>query len=271
MKGTQPSCHLNFVVAALTAILTQPRICSMKKNKSVWLTITLIALAIVAGSLAVFGVLGSRNEALAAGSTPVATKPWPTVPATSTPTPTFTPTPLPGPTAPPTPTPTPTPRVQITDIRGLGRLETVEYVMEAAIDLEKEPENAWQRIIGIFGTDKVLLLAGGEVVAGVDLTRITPSDAIVQGDRITLWLPKPEIFYTRVDNQETQVYLREKGLFYPYDKDLETQARRNAEQAMKDKALRHDILDKAGENAVRDMEQFLRSLGFTDITVIIRQ
>ncbi len=242
----------------------------MKQNHSVKLTLALIVLALTAGSLALWGVMSSHNNALAAGGTPEATKPWPTVPATSTPTPPFTPTPTPGPTATPTPTPTPTPRVQITDVRALGRLETVEYLLETTINLEKQPENNWQRIIGIFGTDKLLLLASGEVVAGVDMSRITPQDVIVQGDRITLWLPKPEVFHTRVDNQETNVYLREKGIFYPYDKDLETQARRDAEKAMYDKAIKHDILKKAGENAVRDMKEFLRSLGFTDITVLIR-
>ena len=243
----------------------------MEKNKSLVLTIVLVALALVAGTLALWGALRNHNSALAANQTPEATKPWPTAPATGTPTPVFTPTATPGPTATPLPTATPTPRVQITDVRALGRLETVEYLLETAIDLEKQPENTWQRIIGIFGTDKLLLLASGEVVAGVDMSKITPQDAIIQGDRITLCLPGPEIFYTRVDNQDTQVYLREKGIFYPYDKDLETRARQNAEKAMHEKALKHDILEKAGENAVRDMEQFLHSLGFTDITVIIRQ
>ena len=247
----------------------------MRKPSLFWL-IGILALVIIFAAI-VWGGTGSWRRSVAENKTPVATKPWPTVPATSTPTPPFTPTPTAGPTATftatptPTPSPTPTPRVRITDVRSLGRLETVAYLVEAAIDLEKEPENTWQRIIGIFGTDKVLLLASGEVVAGVDLRKISSQDVIIDGDSITLWLPKPEVFYTRIDNQETKVYLREKGIFYPYDKDLETRARQNAEKLMYEKALKHDILKKARQNAARDMEQFLRSLGFTDINVFTRQ
>ncbi len=243
----------------------------MEKNNSLWLTLFLVILAIAAGSLAIWGAVNRHKTTIATGGTPAATKPWPTAPATNTPTPPFTSTPTPDSTATPTITPTPTPQVQITDVRALGRLETVEYLLEAAIDIEKEPENGWQRLIGIFGTDKLLLLASGEVVAGVDMTKVTPQDIIARGKSISLRLPKPEVFYTRVDNQETRVYLREKGIFYPYDKNLETRARRDAEKVMYEKAIKHDILKKASKNAVQEMENFLRSLGFTDINVFIRQ
>ena len=247
----------------------------MKKPSLFWLIGIMVPVIIIVAVVRNSTGIWERN--VAENKTPAATKPWPTVPATSTPTPPFTPTPTTGPTSTPTatptpsPSPTPTPRVRITDVRTLGRLETVVYLVETAIDLEKEPENTWQRLTGIFGTDKVLLLASGEVVAGTDLRKISDDDIIIQGDSITLWLPKPEVFYTRLDNQDTRVYLREKGLFYPYDKDLESRARQNAEKAMYEKALKHDILKKAGQNAVRDMEQFLKSLGFTDVNVFTRR
>jgi len=139
--------------------------------------------------------------------------------------------------------------------------------MQTVIDIEKEPENTWQRIIGVFGTDKILLIASGEVVAGVDLSKIGPLDIQINGDSIRLQLPPPELFHTRIDNVETRVYLREKGVLYPFDKDLETQARQQAETQLTNWALQHGILEKARKNAIDEIERLLSALGFTDIDI----
>lgn len=139
--------------------------------------------------------------------------------------------------------------------------------MQTVIDIEKEPENAWQRVIGVFGTDKILLIASGDVVAGVDLSKITPTDIRISGDSIFLEIPHPEIFHTRIDNQETRVYLREKGILYPYDKNLETIARQQAEENLTDWARQHGILEKARANAIAELQRFLHSLGFTHIII----
>ena len=247
---------------------------------NIWKTIAIISLVIIAIGAGVGMAFFHANQPVVAQATIAPTQPWPTVPATRTPTPAPTHTPTPGPTPTPTftptatathtptPTPTPTPRVSITDIRGLGRLETVEYVMQIAIDLESKPESVWKRIVGVFGTDKILLLASGEVVAGVDLSRLSSHDVTIRGNAITLKLPTPEIFHTRIDNQESRVYLREKGIFYPLDKNLESRARKQAEQGLTNWALQHNIIEKARQNARLEMERFLHSLGFDQVTII---
>ncbi len=195
---------------------------------NIWKWIAIISLIVLAATTGV-GLAYIRSNQLVSVVDPISptpTMPWPTVAPASTPTvkpstssmsgpiytPTFistpTPTITPTNTPSPTPSPTPTPRIQITDIRGLGRLETVEYIMQIAIDVESQPENIGKRIAGVFGTDKLLLLASGEVVAGVDLTQIRPNDIIIQRNDIILNLPSPEIFHARLNNKETKVYFR---------------------------------------------------------------
>ena len=253
------------------------------KPWQILLTIILLLFAIGVGIGLAY--LQSGSSMLIASHTPPPTKPWPTLPPTFTPTstpiptstrqplptptpsPTLTPTPTPTFTPTPSPTPTPTPRIHLTDIHRLGRLETVEYVLQVAIDLKSEPQSTWKRVVGIFGTDKILLLASGEVVAGVDLSRLKVTDITVQEDRITLRLPPPEIFHTRIDNKETRVYLREKGILYPLDKNLESQARMKAEKEIYNWALSHNILDKAQKNAQIQLEKFLQTLGFREIHI----
>lgn len=157
--------------------------------------------------------------------------------------------------------------MNLIDVRALGRLETAEFVMQTVIDLEREPSGLWQEW---FGTEKLLLIATGEVVAGFDLTEIKESDVLVEGKSVTLWLPQPEILYSRVDNQKTFVYLRETGFLVSPDKDFETKARGLAEQALREWALEHEILAKAEEFGKFYMESFLRSLGFTEIRIHVR-
>jgi hypothetical protein len=245
-----------------------------------FIVLALVAVAIVGGAILAIVLSQIKPEAPtpAPTSLPTATRPFPTVRAatatvpptvTETPLPTgtatFTPTPTKTPTS--TPTPTPTPRVIITEIKSLGRLETVTFMMQTVIDLEREPANIWEQV---FGTDELLLVASGEVVAGFDLSRIREQDITVRGDHVTMVLPPPEILYSRVDNEETYVYERNTGLFRKPDPRIESEARQLAEQAMLERAQQGDILRQAEANGRLQVEALLRSLGFTEILLVVR-
>ena len=181
---------------------------------------------------------------------------------TSTPPATETPTATPVPTA----TSTPTPIVVIQHIDSLGRLETAEYTMQTVIDLENAPTNIWERILG---TDKLMLVAEGEVVAGFDFTKVSEDDITVKGTEVEITLPAPEILYSRIDNERTQIYQRETGLFMKPDPSLESRARQLAEKALVEWAMERGIFDKAESAGKLQLENFLRALGFTAITINI--
>jgi hypothetical protein len=233
---------------------------------------------IAAGLFSSAGYKESTPVAQASLTSPAATTPPPTV-QTRTPTPTFTPTATPGPTQTPTSTPTPThtpaptvtltptPIVVLSKVKALAQLETAQYVMQTVVDLQKEPSNIWQQV---FGTDKLLLVASGEVVAGFDLTKVQENDIVVQGSSVSLTLPAPEILYSKVDNNKTYIYLRETGLFVPPDPNLEGEARRLAERRLVNWAGEHNILDKAKDFGTLYLESFLRSLGFSEAKVQVR-
>jgi hypothetical protein len=157
--------------------------------------------------------------------------------------------------------------VIITEINSLGRLETVQFMLQTVIDLKREPANLWGQI---FGTDELLLIASGEVVAGFDLSKVSEEDITVRGDHVTMVLPPPEILYSRVDNEETYVYERNTGLFRKPDPRIESEARRLAEQAMVDRAQRGEILRQAEKNGQLQIEALLRALGFTDVLLVVR-
>jgi hypothetical protein len=240
-------------------------------------TVIFVSLALIIGIFAYrFGQQAATGESETALVTvavsPIATDipAKPPVIVTHTPTPTSSPTVTPGPTDTPTPTPTdtptptPTPIVVITHINSLGRLETTEFAMQTVVDLENEPTNMWERV---FGTDQLMLVAEGEVVAGIDLDKVKEDDIVVGGKTVNITLPSPEILYSRIDNERTYVYERNTGLLRPIDETLEARARVLAEQTMVDWAIQRDIYSKAAESARIRIENLLRSLGFTEIVI----
>jgi hypothetical protein len=139
--------------------------------------------------------------------------------------------------------------------------------MQTLIQIEDEPSTLLERL----SSDKLLLVAEGEVVAGFDLTKVRAGDIVVVGTAVTLTLSPPEILYTRVDNERTFVYERDTGLLRNPDPDLETQARRMAEEKLTNWALDRGILEDAKKYGRSYLENFLRSLGFTQVNVNIRE
>jgi hypothetical protein len=49
----------------------------------------------------------------------------------------------------------------------------------------------------------LLLVVHGEVIAGMDLSKLQPSDVVISGRSVSIHLPQAEIFTTRLDNAKT--------------------------------------------------------------------
>src|SRR5271167_2455777 len=84
----------------------------------------------------------------------------------------------------------------VRQIQQLQRLETVLYTLENVVEGEHDYTSVLPKLLT---ADRILLIGHGEVVAGVDLGRISSDDVIVQGRSVRLRLPQPEIFSVRID------------------------------------------------------------------------
>ncbi|HEX9440215.1 MAG TPA: DUF4230 domain-containing protein [Roseiflexaceae bacterium] len=157
----------------------------------------------------------------------------------------------------------------IKQIRDLNRLETNSFSVERVIEANVQRGNLLDYFLG----ERLLLIASGDAVAGVDMSKLKESDVTISpdGKSITLDLPPSEIFSNRLDNQRTRVYDRQTKLFTQLfggeNKDLETQARQEAESTILQAACEGGIMQKAADEAKRSMEQFLRLLKFQDVRV----
>lgn len=150
-------------------------------------------------------------------------------------------------------------------IQELGRLETSSYTIEKIVEAGTDKGALRDFLFG----DKLLLVAHGEVVAGVDLAKLGQTDVRVDGKSVRVTLPKPEVLHVRLDNEKTRVFDRKQGILGRPDKDLESEARLAAEVAIKDAACGAGVLGAAAENAMKQVRSLLTALGFTDVIVDI--
>lgn len=165
----------------------------------------------------------------------------------------------------PTPTILPDPVTIIRQVRTLSRLETIEYSMEKVITAE-----SGQGPFGFLFGDRLLLVAHGSVIAGVDLGKLGPKDVQVNAlGQVTLTLPPAEVFVANLDNHQTYVYSRGTGLLTKGNVQLETEARKAAEDELRRAAIDDGILAQADRNAEAFLQTFLGSLGFNQVVVQI--
>ena len=145
-------------------------------------------------------------------------------------------------------------------VRALSRLETVHYQVEKVVTGESTgplPE--------MFTGDKILLVAHGEVIAGVDLGKMEEGDVRVVSDTVTIRMPAAEILSFKLDNEKTYVYDRQTGFFSDPDPNLETEIRRAAEAKIVEASQEAGITEQAATNARQVLRSLLAGLGYDDV------
>ncbi len=151
----------------------------------------------------------------------------------------------------------------VRQIQQLQRLETVSYTMDKIISGERD----YPYLPNFLAGDRMLLVAHGEVIAGVNLAKLQPNDVTVRGQSISIRLPLAEVFSTRIDNGKTRVYSRDTGLFSSPDPNLETVVLQEAERQLQQAALRDGILKLADENARTTVSSLLKGFGFSEVSI----
>jgi len=160
----------------------------------------------------------------------------------------------------PTPTIIADPVTIIRQVRGLSRLETASYTIEKVITAESG-QGPFSFLFG----DRLILVARGQVIAGVDLSKMEEGDILVAEDgTVVVTLPQAEILVVTLDNQKSYVVDRDTGLV-GVNPALETEARQAAEKEILDAALEDGILDTAQPNAEIYVSQLIMALGFKDV------
>jgi hypothetical protein len=157
----------------------------------------------------------------------------------------------------PTPTVIPDPVTIIREVQSLARLETIQYTVEKVITAEIN-----QGVFGPLFGDRLLFVARGYVISGVDLSEINTEDMRLENGVLYVALPDAEVFVATLNNDDSFVYDRTTGVLRKSDQDLETNARQVAEGEIMKAALEDGILAQAQQNAEVYLERLFNTLGY---------
>ncbi len=167
---------------------------------------------------------------------------------------------------------TTTGEVSVVDIRDLENLTTIRWIGQVVVTEEAEPGRveSLADAVGLdtsaFTGESVIVTATGEVEAGVNLEELGERDVRVNEDAVTINLPEPEIFSTSLDEEETGVYDRDRGIFvFGVNDEVAEDARREAVSEIEAAAEESDILAQADTNAEDAIRAFVETLGFEEV------
>lgn len=155
----------------------------------------------------------------------------------------------------------------VKEIQSLNRLETSSFTIEKIVEAG-QGGNAFQELL--YG-DRILLIAHGKVIAGVDMSGITEKDISIRGNDLTINLPSPVIFSSTLDNSKTRVYDRTQGFLSRGNKNLESVARREAEESIRKAACDAGVLEEARVNAIERLRQLFQFAGYSNVNVNISE
>lgn len=163
------------------------------------------------------------------------------------------------------PVQTTTSPVVVQGIQRLDQLSTVRFNESVVITKESGGNRIRQLLTG----EKIILVAEGNVQAGVDLSDLTSDDVRVdeKNKSVTIKLPEPQILSSSLNEKQTRVYDRDAGLvprLNPND-DLAEEARDEAQDKLLEAARKDDILDYAERNAEDSIRSFVTTLGFEEV------
>ncbi|MEJ7779480.1 MAG: DUF4230 domain-containing protein [Daejeonella sp.] len=154
--------------------------------------------------------------------------------------------------------------VMVEKIVSMGKLELVKYSMKDVLE-KKEIRN-------ILPDKRILFVAVGEVTGCIDLTKLKKSDIVASGsDSVTIFLPKPEICYVKLDHQQSKVY-DVSGAWFPGDsKNMVEDIYKIAEQKILENAAKQNILGKTRENAKLIFKPMLENISGKMVGIEFRQ
>ena len=153
----------------------------------------------------------------------------------------------------------------VTRIRGLNRLETASMHVVHVSTITQ----SYQFVPNSLGGDSLTLMATGDVIAGVDLELLKPTDIYRQRDgTVVIRLPAPQVLVTRINNRESHVLNRNTGIFRHPDNGLEGRARLYAESGIRNEAVKKGILTLAGQNAQARLAELLHASGIGKVEFV---
>ncbi len=162
--------------------------------------------------------------------------------------------------------PTQTSESVVLGVQRLNELATAKQVIQVIIPKEENIRILQQPLPEFLTGEKILLVAVGDVEAGINLDELGEDDVRVEEKKVTIDLPEARILGSSLDEDKTELYDRDRGLLKIRGNDtLLEDARRDAEDTMVGVARENDIIEQARNNAEDSIRVLVNSLGYEEV------
>lgn len=143
----------------------------------------------------------------------------------------------------------------VDEIRKISEFTSACYYEEMVLGYRKKKK------------DEMVLIANGKVRAGFDLSNIKPDDVIINGDSLLIALEPAKIFDIIINPSGYDVFV-EKG---KWSHDQMTTIKDDARNKLAANANAYGILDKATEYGIEKLSAVIKSFGYKEAVISIKE
>lgn len=140
----------------------------------------------------------------------------------------------------------------VEEIRTMGKMELATLYVKDIIE--------YKEVRNFLPDSKVLLMVSGEVNGCVDLQKLSGKDIMLEEDKLTVYLPDPEICYSKVDHEHSKVYEKTSWILLDDDAELIDKTYKEAEKYLKSEAITRKALHTAAEKAPAILEPIFKKI-----------
>lgn len=156
----------------------------------------------------------------------------------------------------------PTRLQQVMALQNMSELATAEYVVTKII--KANDNNTWY----IPGDRKILMTCKASLVAGIDLSKLSEQQIKINGDQISVTLPKAHLLYINIKPEDIKTVYQRVSLFRDqFSSEEKNQLAAQAQKQITSAVDSIGIINSAETNATIFINNFLQKLGYKTIQV----
>lgn len=151
---------------------------------------------------------------------------------------------------------------EVLGLRNMSDLATAEYVVTKII--KANDNQTWYKI----GNRKILMSCKASLVAGIDLSKLTEKDIHIDGENISLTLPRAHLLYVNIKPEDIKTAFEDVSVFRSnFSTQEKNDLSRQAEKQIRESADSLGIYITAESNATLFINNFLQKEGFKNINI----
>ncbi len=151
---------------------------------------------------------------------------------------------------------------EVLGLQKMSNLATAEYVVTKII--KANDNKTWYKV----GDRKILMSCKASLVAGIDMSKIDEKNIRIDGNSISLTLPRATLFYINIKPEDVKIAYEDVSMFRTkFSTQERDELAAQAEDQMKQSADSLGIFTTAEANATLFINNFLKKEGFENISI----